>query len=1021
MKKVFWDDTGKPITTTIDQLMDDLFNEDMQHGLMDEPCLLDDVLEDVELMTFDGIVSEYSKLAIKMRQMKQALDRAHDSIKVVSHQVSDPFKSMGAVQIVAIFELNDGQTISIFFHNPDTTPQKVSQDDELISFKWLMNKKDVTIAVAPENGQEVSIRKVASRIMQLVDKNSQGFQRRNTKRAERLANFEALKDRVAEKETTLEKLLNQIDILENEKSKVQADNDLAVADAKAGLDKYSAFFPKDELTVIQGQLKGEEAAGIAENINRLLKIIETMPVTYEQDGKGDAAIAYLHYFKGAGDWYITEKDMSGIGTRQAFGLAKIQEAELGYISIADLVSAGVELDLHFEPTAVGDFKNMPEPKLELETSADEGHDFTEIQEPKENEHDVIEVRGDEFGNFPDTTEGVKELRKTVFSYLKGLAEKNDRVFCPAVNADVEFTASGAKKYKQLSGNPIKLKIAAQIKQIIAQGKLFKPSEVSYDEHEKKSQLTYHYLKTAVSVDSVEYGARIVVREAPDGRFHYDLRVEDSVNSILDNADKEMAAPIPVNESGGGCHKEPHKAVLVDKSIVDLESKSQKLLDSGDSDGSMILNLFIYDENGQEIDSDVTLNPEILTNKTPQEPESNELATEENPLSAPEVQPEIMEVLNTQPEESKEDDNVINPDELDTDLGQKEGENLSLAVNRYIKENLQGRYVKSQIGDVLFNATSKKELGQGTLNNEIRARLVPFVPQTISHGSYQGKELLSKPKKDKHVAAIHKFRKELDINGLTVDHVVTVTERDTGELQFVAYHSRSDLSNKKGGDILDSISNIKVGRSRMPSPSYEEKIAMNSDFVNGDEENDITLDSIEMKNPQDSYQGKRPSHLEGERVSSSFNNRLGQDDENINVLDDANSDDDIEWNIQIIKVIDKDGNEIKELEDHPEDIEAPQEPESNEPAAEEDPLSVPEVQPEIADPQQSDNSQKLKDTEYLNSIISGEHDADFGNDEWVAEFESRITELSSGDLADLANEAVNKYVAITLSQAQEAGY
>ncbi|QOJ22956.1 MAG: hypothetical protein HRU78_04260 [Gammaproteobacteria bacterium] len=37
--------------------------------------------------------------------------------------------------------MSDGQTVSIFFHNPDTTPNKLTPADELISWKWLLNKR----------------------------------------------------------------------------------------------------------------------------------------------------------------------------------------------------------------------------------------------------------------------------------------------------------------------------------------------------------------------------------------------------------------------------------------------------------------------------------------------------------------------------------------------------------------------------------------------------------------------------------------------------------------------------------------------------------------------------------------------------------------------------------------------------------------------------------------------------------------------------------------------------------------
>ncbi len=109
--------------------------------------------------------------------------------------------------------------------------------------------------------------------------------------------------------------------------------------------------------VIAG-LMGEEWQFFADKMKELAGTIATMPKTYDQDGKGDEAVAHLHYFRGAGDWYITEKDMEGTGTEQAFGLADLygDGGELGYISIYELTEAGVELDFHFNPKTLGQIR-----------------------------------------------------------------------------------------------------------------------------------------------------------------------------------------------------------------------------------------------------------------------------------------------------------------------------------------------------------------------------------------------------------------------------------------------------------------------------------------------------------------------------------------------------------------------------------------------------------------------------------------------------------------------------------------
>ena len=110
------------------------------------------------------------------------------------------------------------------------------------------------------------------------------------------------------------------------------------------------FIGKNQRKAIQQGLMGEEGDYFAKMIVDLADRIDGMPVTYEQDGLGENAIAYLHYFKNGSDWYITEKDVDG-GVQQAFGKADLygDGGELGYISITELLECDVELDLHWTP------------------------------------------------------------------------------------------------------------------------------------------------------------------------------------------------------------------------------------------------------------------------------------------------------------------------------------------------------------------------------------------------------------------------------------------------------------------------------------------------------------------------------------------------------------------------------------------------------------------------------------------------------------------------------------------------
>lgn len=117
------------------------------------------------------------------------------------------------------------------------------------------------------------------------------------------------------------------------------------------------FVSRAQLSALADGCRSQEKDFFFDKFQEYAERIGTMPKSYEQDGKGDEAVAFLHYFRGGSDFYITEKDAEP-GQNQAFGLAILNEGEpeLGYISIAELVASHVELDLHFEPRTLREVK-----------------------------------------------------------------------------------------------------------------------------------------------------------------------------------------------------------------------------------------------------------------------------------------------------------------------------------------------------------------------------------------------------------------------------------------------------------------------------------------------------------------------------------------------------------------------------------------------------------------------------------------------------------------------------------------
>lgn len=123
------------------------------------------------------------------------------------------------------------------------------------------------------------------------------------------------------------------------------------------------FMPESQRVVLLGQLRGEEGEGIAEIVLNVVEQIKATPKTYETDGQ-ENKVAHLHYFRGGVDAWIVERDVGddprtgdGLGEQmQAYGFVTFtghkEDAELGYVSIQDLIENNVELDLYWTPVGV---------------------------------------------------------------------------------------------------------------------------------------------------------------------------------------------------------------------------------------------------------------------------------------------------------------------------------------------------------------------------------------------------------------------------------------------------------------------------------------------------------------------------------------------------------------------------------------------------------------------------------------------------------------------------------------------
>ena len=117
-----------------------------------------------------------------------------------------------------------------------------------------------------------------------------------------------------------------------------------------------SIVPHRQLHVLGDLVRGPEGDFFASRLKELAHTFATMPRIYDQDGKGDDAVVFLHLFVGGCDWWITERDTSD-EQLQAFGLVDLGHGpELGYISIDELLGTAAEIDLHWQPKTIGEIK-----------------------------------------------------------------------------------------------------------------------------------------------------------------------------------------------------------------------------------------------------------------------------------------------------------------------------------------------------------------------------------------------------------------------------------------------------------------------------------------------------------------------------------------------------------------------------------------------------------------------------------------------------------------------------------------
>ena len=214
-----------------DQRFDELQENGQHHFLLESWDMSDFVSlyfydTDLDLsvgMLLEAITTSRARISQTMRAFVRSLNEALTGTGITAGvsdgaSVSDGSRVLGGAEIgkarrsgsiallPAQIPLSDGQTVTIVFHSPTGDTSKITSNDTLVAFRFFLNKRDVTHTVAPMGGRDMSLKQTTQILSNLIERNSEKYQRSRDKNARLLAE-------INEVEATSTELASQINVL----------------------------------------------------------------------------------------------------------------------------------------------------------------------------------------------------------------------------------------------------------------------------------------------------------------------------------------------------------------------------------------------------------------------------------------------------------------------------------------------------------------------------------------------------------------------------------------------------------------------------------------------------------------------------------------------------------------------------------------------------------------------------------------------------------------------------------------
>lgn len=255
----------------------------------------------------------------------------------------------------------------------------------------------------------------------------------------------------------------------------------------------------------------------------------------------------------------------------------------------------------------------------------------------ERDDEVVVIDGKEFKNHNldfEQESNKQLLRDEVRQYLENLAGNNGkRIFNAFLGRDVLLNGRGISEMLAWSHQVIKLQILHGIEQIIRKARGVDNYKQVNGKKDKKAHAEYYYhLETPIQLASLKLTVKVIIEEDIHGLLQYDVRVPRTAlgkNKALYDALTHDTHSWNTSNNAYAYHnnktnKENQDNFMLDRLNADISTGN--IVGARD----MVLNLFVFDENGNEVGDEVFKDGWDGNDKTPSlEPSTNDLLLQNN--------------------------------------------------------------------------------------------------------------------------------------------------------------------------------------------------------------------------------------------------------------------------------------------------------------------------------------------------------------------------------------------------------